>query len=178
MHSPSLSSHFHPFGQIGFTEAQLPTLPCRRGSSSAISNSVVVCCDALRTTGPAFPGTPTVPLQCQRLLCKQPSSALRCPHCHVGSGCFYGRRSILSHSSIFIPSFSRSVDPGQGPGVLLAVPTCPLALCPEPWGRTVVRERGSRERATHIFDIPSFGRERARSMVFRVFDPLWLKQLL
>jgi len=29
----------------------------------------------------------------------------------------------------------------QGPEVLLAIPTCPLALCPEPWGRMAVRGR-------------------------------------
>lgn len=47
------------------------------------------------TTGPAFPGTPTVHLQCQRFRCKQPSSALLSPHGHMDSGCFYRRRSVL-----------------------------------------------------------------------------------
>lgn len=55
--------------------------------------------------------------------------------------------SLITVASLFLlrsvcephPRGSR----GQSPEVLLAMPTCPLALCPEPWGRMAVR--GSRE---------------------------------
>lgn len=83
-----------PGGREGRTLLH-PTLPCRRGPSSEISDSMSICYDALGTAGPAFPWTPTVRLQCQRFQCTQPSSALPTPHGHTDSGGFYRRKSVL-----------------------------------------------------------------------------------
>lgn len=68
------------------------------------------------------------------LLLFLPPTATRTLEASTGERAFSDSREHLY-------SFLQLPLGGQGPEVPLAVPTCPLALCPEPWGKMAVGGR-------------------------------------